>query len=274
MVLLIVIFISILTIIGECHYQGYNPPPVSTQTPKVYVLPEEMRTRQKEANLFEDFNGEFKLNWSILRPDPSHWSLEKVPGSLTITTQRGSFEFSYNNDYKNVFLIDFPAEQSDDFQITTCITNFKPSQVWNQAGLVLWNDENNYLKFVYEYGERPPPNNAHKLLFTAAREISGRPNYAWFNADQTPKDMWLRIIKHGNMYELYNSTDGETFNPMQVILPARMSINNTVPCLSVPIKSIGIFTSNFTSRTAPEVDASFEFFEFKLSSEEKDMPDY
>jgi len=251
---------AILLVIGlalrDCRSERSEPPQ------RVIVIQPNIYGQKQNKDLFDDFDGKLKLNWSILGLDTAHWSLDKVPGSLTVTTQMGSFEFARDN-YKNVFLVDFAAEQSDDFQLTTCITNFKPSEIWNQAGLVLWNDKDNYFKFTYEYGEGPPPNNAKKLLFTAGREIAGRPNYGWFQAEQTPRDMWLRIIKRGEVYELYNSTDGKIFNPMNVILPARITKDNTVPRLSVPVKSIGIFTSNYTSTTAPEVDASFEFFEFK-----------
>ncbi len=215
------------------------------------------------AYLFEDFNDVFFLNWNILGNDPSHWSLDKVPGALTITTQDGSFS-RYRTDYKNIFLINFPVAQSVDFQVTTCVTDFRPYGLWNQAGLILWIDRDNNFKFVYEYGEGPPPNNAEKLLFTAAIEINGYATHGWFEAGQEPVKMWLRIIKRGGLYELFNSTDGISFNPMTVIKPARLTADNTVPCLGAPLQYIGIFADNGTSFGAPQVDASFDFFEFKV----------
>lgn len=54
------------------------------------------------AYLFEDFNDVFFLNWNVLGDDPSHWSLDAVPGTLTITTQVGSFT-RYRTDYRNIF---------------------------------------------------------------------------------------------------------------------------------------------------------------------------
>jgi hypothetical protein len=81
--------------------------------------------------------------------------------------------------------------------------------------------------------------------------------------EQTPQTMWLRIIKRGEVYELYNSIDGKTFLPIKIY---RGSSGNIFPCLPLPIKNIGIFTSNYITSTAPEVDASFDFFEFKTLS--------
>ena len=87
--------------------------------------------------------------------------------------------------------------------------------------------------------------------------------------------MWLRIIKKGDVYVLYNSTDGNNFNPLKIYRSNNSAIrDNTIPILDEPLKSIGIFTSNSTSPTAPEVDASFDFFEFKVLSEESNLPAY
>jgi regulation of enolase protein 1 (concanavalin A-like superfamily) len=228
----------------------------------------EVQNLLSNAYLFEDFNDTFFLNWNILGDDPSHWSLDMVPGTLTITTQDGSFT-RYRTDYKNIFLISVPVVQSVDFQVTTCVTNFKPYGFWNQAGLILWIDEDNNFKLVYEYGEGPPPNNAPKLLFTAARETNGYVIHGWFETEQYPQNMWLRIIKRGDLYELFNSIDGESFKPMTVILPARLTDDNTVPCLDDPLEDIGVFADNGTSWGAPEVDASFDFFEFKVLPKEE-----
>jgi hypothetical protein len=218
--------------------------------------------RPSSVELRDDFDGKLKLNWSVLGLDASHFSLTKVPGSLTITTEDGTFERG-ESDYKNIFVIDFPAEQSDDFQVTTCVAGYQPHKLWNQAGLILWNDKDNNLKFVYEYGEGPPPNNAEKLLFTVANQTGGSAIHGWFQTGQTPVKMWLRIIKEDNLYKLFNSEDGEHFNPMEVIQPARLATDNTTPCLKAPLKYIGIFAGNGPARGVAQVDASFEFFEFK-----------
>lgn len=263
-VIIVILFMFVVLLIGLFWYNAQFG--ISIQPQAVYVQPQSTYTSTvpvnvysppQQGNLYDGFDGKLNLNWSVLGIDTTHWSLTNYPGSLTITTQRGSFEYA-GNDYKNVFLVDFPANQSQDFQLTTCIKNFQPSQVWNQAGLLLWNDKNNYLKFVYEYGHDTP--NGDGLLFTVGTQISGSPSFDWFLTEQTPQTMWLRINKRGENYELYNSTDGKTFLPIKIF---RGSSGNIFPLLPVPIKNIGVFTSNYTSTTAPEVDASFDFFEFK-----------
>jgi len=84
---------------------------------------------------YDDFDGKLNLNWNILHVDPTHWSLSKKPGTLTITTQDGTFHRG-RTDYKNLFLIDCPTAWGEDFQVTTSILSFKPVAEWNEAGLI------------------------------------------------------------------------------------------------------------------------------------------
>ncbi|MBN2588636.1 MAG: DUF1349 domain-containing protein [Sedimentisphaerales bacterium] len=223
------------------------------------------------AYLFDDFNDAFDLAWIILNEDESHWSFDTEPNSLTITTQQGTFENS-NNSHKNVFLTHFPVSQALDFQVTTCISNFQPQELFNQAGLLLWFDQDNYLKFDYEYGYGPTAS-SKKIIFAAGLEASGITQHAWFYADPFPQTVWLRIIKRGDTCKLYNSIDGIDFNPVISLGGSSLTEDNTIPCLNVPVTHIGIFASNDTISYAPDVDASFEYFEFKTLAKELSIPE-
>ena len=93
-----------------------------------------------------------------MRPDPSHISLTKTPGALTITTQRGSIhgeetkdEFGGGVQAKNLYVIDNPLAPGGDFVATTCVSGFTPETTFQQAGLIIYNDDDNYLKFGYEF---------------------------------------------------------------------------------------------------------------------------
>jgi len=146
---------------------------------------------------YDGFDSKLGLDWEVLHPDPSHYSLTGKPGSLTITTQDGALA---NADYRNLFLIDCPALPQQDFQITTCISSFKPVALFNQAGLICLNDDSNYVRFVYQWGDD-----------------SGGPEFetgrASFKAPQELERVWLRITKRGNRYTFSTSLDGRTFLP-------------------------------------------------------------
>jgi len=189
----------------------------------------------------DDFDGEFTLDWQILNPNPTHFSLTKNPGTLTITTQEGGFHGSATG-YKNLFLIDCPAQPGEDFQITTHISSFKPVGPWNQAGLVCWQDEDNYLKWVYEQA----PNDS---VFTLLSETAAQSIRQVFSAPAELDSLWLRINKRRNFYTVSTSLDGQSFVSRQT----RRWGDGTV-------QRIGLVAKNGSNTAAPEVDAAFGFF--------------
>lgn len=205
-----------------------------------------LKEEQSEVSAFDTFDGELSLDWRVLRPDPSHYSLSKKPGSLTITTQQGGFA-GPNADYVNLFLLDGPAAPGGDFQITTRISSFKPKEPWNQAGLICYNDDDNYLKWNYEQRASDEP-----CVFSLGRETQQQLVSVYFEAPEGFDDFWLRVTKRGNRYTVSTSFDGRLFQRGDVFAWG----NGTVKC-------VGLFAKNGSGTSAPEVDASFEFFEVR-----------
>jgi hypothetical protein len=94
---------------------------------------------------YDGFDGKLGLNWKPVRPDPSHISLTKTKGALTITTQRGSIHGEETKDVygegiqaKNLYLIDNPLAHGGDFVATTCVSGFTPEMRFQQAGLIVY----------------------------------------------------------------------------------------------------------------------------------------
>ena len=111
---------------------------------------------------FDGFDGQLGLNWRPVRHDPSHVSLSKNPGRLTVTTQRGSIhgptpagvkDSAADPRTKNLFLIDNLLARDSDFVATTCVVGFRPARQYQQAGLVLYDDDDHYLKWTYEFND-------------------------------------------------------------------------------------------------------------------------
>jgi beta-lactamase regulating signal transducer with metallopeptidase domain/regulation of enolase protein 1 (concanavalin A-like superfamily) len=196
-----------------------------------------------EVLAFDDFDGKLALKWDVLNPDESHYSLFKKPGTLTITTQDGHFKEA-NTDYKNVFLINTPVPPGQDFQITTCLLSFQPLNPYNQAGLICWDDDDNYLEWIYQMMNR------RGLNFNTGVEANGPTRYTYIPSDRSFKKLWLRITKRGNSYQCTSSTDGDSF-----IVHTIEHWGDGSP------KQVGLFASNGSLTHPPEVDASFDFFE-------------
>ncbi|NQT83632.1 tetratricopeptide repeat protein [bacterium] len=206
---------------------------------------------------YDGFDGNLGLDWKMLNSDPSHFSLTENQGTLTITTQDGGFARS-DNDYKNLFLIDCPAAEGGDSQLTTCISSFRPMASWNQAGLIFYNDEDNYVKFTYQWASRLGP------VFSVAVETQGRLIHTNMVAPRELERVWLRITKRGRRYTFSTSLDGETY------LPTRYPESDFTRLFQRAafwgdgtVKQVGLFAKNGSGTEAPEIDASFDFFEVR-----------
>lgn len=216
-------------------------PPASASTPVT-----EDRTQGDEIVAYDDFDGRLGLDWDIINPNPAHYALTGKSGALTITTINGHFSKSHTN-YENLFLIKPPVADGGDFQMTTCISGFEPAGNWHQAGLVCFDDEDNYVKLVYEY-----TNYVGGRTFTLGQEIGGQDTYKFHPVASAPPAVWLRIAKRGSVYQCSASTDGEIFRPLG---SARWK--EGLP------ECIGLYANNGSTQdqATPSLDASFEFFE-------------
>jgi hypothetical protein len=208
---------------------------------------------------FEDFDSELSLDWQIINPDPTHFSLTKTPGALTISTQDGGFTESAT-DYENLFLLDYPVAAEQDCQMTTCISSFKPVASYNQAGLIFYEDDDNYLKFDYEYHQT-----AGGRVFNVGVETEGHFRNPCFPANQEFDRVWLRVIKRGNRYELFTSLNGEVFEAeLYPCFDPGGIFQDAVAWGDGRVQRVGLFAKNASRAGAPEIDASFDFFEVKV----------
>jgi tetratricopeptide (TPR) repeat protein len=212
---------------------------------------------QEEAKVFahETFDGKLTLDWKILHAAPLRYSLSKNPGALTITTQEGDF-YKSNTDYENLFLIDCPEGGREALELTTCIT-FRPVASWNQAGLIFYNDDDNYLKFVYEWEDA-----TGGRIFTIGAETEGDFWTVKFRVRQEFDKVWLRVTKRANHYTFFTSLDGEEFIPK--IFPAfdrTGRFDRGVIWGDALAKQVGIVATNGFGTGAPEREASFDLFD-------------
>jgi regulation of enolase protein 1 (concanavalin A-like superfamily) len=198
-----------------------------------------------EFRLYDGFDGKFQLNWEPVRPDSTHMSLTKNPGKLTLTTQRGGIYGGVGPSAKNFYLIRNPVAEGGDFVLTTCIESFRPTMHWQQAGLLVYDDDDNYLKCDIERGKTD-------VRFACIRETAGEPTSEtdWPGIDA--ERVWIRVIKRGETYERAYSTDGREF-----VSGGMVDWGNGAP------KWIGIVAKNGPTG-ADEIDAAFDFFEIRL----------
>ena len=132
--------------INEFYYWAYSYKPGITDVPKTHT---------------DEFNSS-TLNsaWSWVREDSPNWSLTAQSGYLRIVCQNGEL-YQTTNTAENLLLRNAPAA---DWSIKTKLT-FNPGSNNQQAGLLVYQDDNNYLKLVRCY------NGANRVHF--AKETGG-----------------------------------------------------------------------------------------------------
>jgi regulation of enolase protein 1 (concanavalin A-like superfamily) len=210
------------------------------------------KTKESSFLAFDAFDGKFLLNWQPIRSDPTHVSLTKFPGQLTITTQIGTIHADETvrgePSAKNIFVINNPLDENADFVVTTSLSSFTPEVAYQQAGLICYNDDDNYVKWSYEYNWEK----RQGQRFILVRETGAQPTHDPAEEVSDLKRVWLRLTRRGDQYEYAASTDGKKF-----------TVYGEKPWGNGAPKKIGILAKNGGLQGVPEIDARFDFFELR-----------
>ncbi len=204
------------------------------------------------------FNGRLGLNWKPVRHDPTHVSLTKNSGLLTITTQRGSIHGDEKNDRagdgiqaKNLFLIQNPLAANTDFEITLAVWKFRPETHYHQVALLCYNDDDNYLKWSYEHSWREPDTQN----FVLVRETDQRPEHDLVLNKSGLNRFWIRVTKEGATYQCAFSTDGKDFE-----IVGEKTWGDGSP------KNLGFLAKNGGNPEAAEIDVCIRSFKVRALS--------
>ena len=204
----------------------------------------------KTKRRYDGFNDQMALDWKPVREDKEHWSLERNSGDLTVTTQRGTIHRDEKNDErsggrqaKNLFVIENPIMGKSDFTVSTCIVDFQPTTFWHQAGLLLYNDDDNYVKFIYEH------NGSGKVL-TVLAEIEQKSTIMPIAAPKDTAKLFLRIARKEGKYLAQTSNDGMEFKTVQEF---EWQVEGP--------SHVGLIAKNGGNAAAGEIEARFDFFE-------------
>ena len=215
--------------------------------------------RDLKVLLFDGFDGKLGLNWQPVRHVPSHITLKTLPGMLTIRTQRGTIHRDEKAQgwevAKNLFVIENPLAADADFTVTTRLHAFMPTTIFQQAGLLLYGDDDNYLKLTVQFNRSAGMGRVQSML-TETAAVSEIRHYPMPDA---AGDVWLRLTKRGNSYAAAMSAEGKDFEDLE---------SRDWDFLG-PLK-IGLVAKNGGGTDiAPEMDAHFDFFELLAGADLK-----
>ena len=178
--------------------------------------------------------------WTWIRQDPAN---EHVSGgSLVITPETGDLAGTTNNA-RNILVQ--PALGNWAIQSKLTFSS-APHAATQQAGIIAYQDDDNYLKLDWEYSS-----GAARLSETTEDSLSGTPVTQLLTTIPTGSllgnTVWLRMVKVGPRYATYYSADGTHYTP---IYNVGASLTNV---------KVGLFAFNGTG-TSTDLTVAFDYF--------------
>ncbi|MDR0954925.1 MAG: glycoside hydrolase family 3 C-terminal domain-containing protein [Rikenellaceae bacterium] len=164
----------------------------------------------------DQFNGSsLGAQWTWVREDKANWSLTEKPGSLSITSGKSDIAGTAN-DARNLLL----QSANTDWTIETKITaSRKPSGAQN-AGLVAYQDDDNFVRLAYRAsaGRRgaptaQPTEQPGSVELLVESNGTAKPAITLSMADIITDNntLYLRLVKKGDLYTAFYSVDGKKF---------------------------------------------------------------
>ena len=188
-------------------------------------------------------------HWFWVREDNTHWSLTDNPGFMRITTQQGGLLFD-GGDAKNLLLRDAPV---GDFEIETRVI-FTPTENFHIAGLLVYQDDDNFLMLGRAYCGFIPPCVGNGIYFDHEEQgttVGG--NFAMTTT--ITGEAHFRLIRRSTVYTGYVSENGTDWT----LVGAHTVISGMIPSM------IGLAAED-SYEGAAEMPADFEYFRLVDSS--------
>ena len=193
----------------------------------------------------DEFNGpSLNPNWQWYNEDPGLWSLTASPGFLRIIGTNHDM-WKTCNDPKNLLLQLMP---SGDFEMETKLI-INPTINYQQGGLVVMKDFDNYLKFDVVWNTTTQSGLTVELIKEENGGIINENFWPWISIT-SGNPAYLKITRSGNTYGGYFSPNGQDWQYVGSYSTEGYSYNQ-----------IGIFTlANNCWGYTPDVTVDFDFF--------------
>ena len=181
--------------------------------------------------------------WFWVREDPSHWSIIERPGFLRITTQQGGL-IGTGGNAKNLLVRRAPVGS---FEIETRVL-FTPTENFQMAGLLVGQDDDNFLMLGRAYCDLAPPYFGNAIYFDhEERGAFFDENYAMTTT--VPGEAYLRIVREGTVFTGYVSENAEDW----MLVGVHTAVSGLIPSL------VGLAAEPSWMAVA-EIPADFDYF--------------
>lgn len=210
----------------------------------------------------DDFDGPDldRDTWSTVIRENQDLRIED--GHLVIPTTNTDIYGTDNSDTPNIVLQPLPEGQF----IATAKLTLEARRAYQQAGLVIYGDDDNYAKMVLE-GRSTGADDAASRIFQFIREEDGAPNEVGdSNTDplgaEYPDTVWVRFTSDGSNLQASYSADGVTFTDMP----------ETKSLAGIENPHIGLISLS-GGVESPVIDARFDSFHLATEDGSEADPD-
>lgn len=182
--------------------------------------------------------------WHWVNEDPTTWSLTTTPGSMVISPRTGD-TYGTSNDATNLLLQNVTGDWTIE---TKAVYSYWPNASYQQGGLMVYVDMDNYIKFEWEAQSET------RTIIQDCRETAGETSAESVDGSIVPANntIWYRIVKSGNTYTSYYSIDGTNFTQLRT-----GTMNFTNP-------QVGIYANNGAGTTT-DLYIGFDYFHCNAS---------
>lgn len=192
----------------------------------------------------DDFSSAtLKPGWKWVKLDATHWSLTQHPGFLRIVTEKGGLYGSQNTN-RNLLV---RAAPSGDFEVTTRLL-FKPTQNFQIAGILIYQEWDNFLWLARAFCSAAPPTCQNNGIYFDHEEGGRSEGGNFATAVTSKKNTYLKIERSGKRYAGYFSDDGLSWTRIG---------KHVVASTFKP--RIGLAAGTGGTQTK-DIDADFDFF--------------
>ncbi|WP_211590268.1 ThuA domain-containing protein [Microbispora sp. H11081] len=247
--------------IGLLSLAGANHPVVDAAFDWFHITPDDKATG---PNPNDEFDGTSLDNcrWdSIVRPEPT--AMRVSNGVLELDTTTGDIYGTTNSGPKNFILQKAP---SGDWTLETKLDGSALSEQYQQGGLIVYGDDDNYVKFDFL--------TTNTAGSTVARTIELRSEVGGTVQNPQPQVnnrttgvWWLRLKKVGDSFTGAYSSDGTTWTDLATNGTTTAVKNSAVANAS----KVGVYTIGTNQGASKTV--KFDYFKLtKAGSEDKTAP--
>ncbi|BCJ60196.1 hypothetical protein Jiend_36180 [Micromonospora endophytica] len=196
-----------------------------------------------------------KCRWdAILREDPAAYRVSG--GSLRIDVPNGDIYGTSNTGPTNFILQNAPE---GNWTMETKIDGSLLDEQYQQAGLIVYADDDNYLKFDYVVDNQAGQPVTRRIELRS--EIGGTIQNPQPGAENLTSAQWyLRLARTGDTFTGSYSADGETWTALEELTNAAVGAT----------PKVGLFTLG-ANQTASKA-ASFDYFRFSTGEADDTAP--